>query len=88
VWGGHPVCCYKRPLKDEQGLLFWGLYFGLSAWLLAFCFLGLYFGPFDMGSFWKGKELLKGKIAEGKILKGKGKIAEGKKIEGKMLKRG
>jgi hypothetical protein len=71
-----------------------GLYFGLSAWLLAFCFLGLYLGPFGVGSFWKGKELLKGKIAEGKrivegkILKGKGKIAEGKKTEGKMLKRG
>jgi hypothetical protein len=30
-----------------------------------------------MGSFWKGKELLKGKIAEGKRI-----------VEGKMLKRG
>jgi hypothetical protein len=38
-----------------------------------------------VGSFWKGKELLKGKIAEGKMLKGK--IAEGKRIiEGNMLK--
>jgi hypothetical protein len=32
-----------------------------------------HFGPFGMGSFWKGKELLKGKIAERKRLKGKGK---------------
>jgi hypothetical protein len=30
-----------------------------------------------MGSFWKGKELLKGKIAEGKRI-----------VEGKMLKKG
>jgi hypothetical protein len=30
-----------------------------------------YFGPFDVGIFWKGKELLRGKIAEGKeLLKG------------------
>jgi hypothetical protein len=28
-----------------------------------------YFGPFGMGSFWKGKELLRGKIVEGKMLK-------------------
>jgi hypothetical protein len=33
-----------------------------------------------MGSFWKGKELLKGKIAEGK------RIVEGKMLKG-MLKR-
>jgi hypothetical protein len=39
--------------------------------------LGLYFGLFDVGSFWKGKELLKGKISEGKRI-----------VEGKMLKRG
>jgi hypothetical protein len=36
-----------------------------------------YFGPFDVGIFWKEKELLKGKIAEGKRI-----------VEGKMLKRG
>jgi hypothetical protein len=37
-----------------------------------------YFGPFGVGSFWKGKELLlKGKISEGKRI-----------VEGKMLKRG
>jgi hypothetical protein len=47
----HPVCCYKRPLKQEEELL-------------PFVFLGLYFGLFGVGSFWKGKELLKGKIAE------------------------
>jgi hypothetical protein len=91
----HPVCCYKRPLKEEEGLLPFGALlwaFGLFAWLLAlvsflplnigkklfgFCFLGIYFGPFSVGSFWKGKELLKGKISEGKRI-----------VEGKMLKRG
>jgi hypothetical protein len=60
-------------------------------------FWGLYFGLFGVGSLWKGRELLKGKIAEGKrIVEGKmlkGKIAEGKMLkgkiaEGKMLKRG
>jgi hypothetical protein len=35
-----------------------------------------YFGPFGVGNFWKGKELLMGKIAEGKRI-----------IERKMLKR-
>jgi hypothetical protein len=39
--------------------------------------LGFYFGLFSVGSFWKGKELLKGKTAEGKRI-----------VEGKMLKRG
>jgi hypothetical protein len=52
----HPVCCCKRPLKEEEGILL----------------LELYFGLFGVGSFWKGKELLKGKIAEGK------RIVEGK----------
>jgi hypothetical protein len=42
----HPVCCYKRPLKEKEGL---------------FCLLGLHFRLFGVGSFWKGKELLKGK---------------------------
>jgi hypothetical protein len=36
-------------------------------------FWGLYFGLFGVGSFWKGRELLKGKIVEGKMLKGKAK---------------
>jgi hypothetical protein len=36
-----------------------------------------YIGPFDVGIFWKGKELLKAKIAEGKRI-----------VKGKMLKRG
>jgi hypothetical protein len=42
------------------------------------------FGLFGGGSFWKGKELLKGKIAEGK------RTVEGKmlKEKGKMLKGG
>jgi hypothetical protein len=38
--------------------------------------LGLYFGLFGVGCFWKRKELLKGKIAEGKRI-----------IEGKILNR-
>jgi hypothetical protein len=74
----HPVCCCKRPLKEEKGLLpfgalLWALDFLLGFWLFA---LGgflplnigkkLYFGPFGVGSFWKGKELLKGRIVEGK----------------------
>jgi hypothetical protein len=37
---------------------------------LGFCFWGLYFGLFSVGRFWKGKELLKGKTVEGKMLKG------------------
>jgi hypothetical protein len=37
-------------------------------------------GVFGVGSLWKGKELLKGKIAEGK------RIVEGKMLKG-MLKR-
>jgi hypothetical protein len=37
----YPVCCYERPLKEEEGLLpfrtlLWA--FGLFAWLLAFRF--------------------------------------------------
>jgi hypothetical protein len=42
------VCCYKRPLKEEEGLfgllpfgaLLWA--FRLFTWLLAFCFGGLF----------------------------------------------
>jgi hypothetical protein len=54
----HPVCCYKRPLKEEEGLLFF------AALLWAF---------FGVGSFWKGGvKLLKGKLAEEKrIVEGK-----------------
>jgi hypothetical protein len=59
----HPVCCYERPLKEEERLL-----------LFAFGFY-LFFGLFGVGSFWKGKELLNRKIAEGKRI-----------VEGKMLK--
>jgi hypothetical protein len=55
-----PVGCYKRPPEGGRG---------------GFCFLGLYFGLFGVGSYWKGKDLLKGKIAEGKRI-----------VEGKMLK--
>jgi hypothetical protein len=81
----HPVCCYKRSLKAEKGR-FGLLPFGALPWALDFLLWGtfclgilersFYFGPFDVGSFWKGKELLKGKISEGKRI-----------IEGKMLKR-
>jgi hypothetical protein len=55
--------------------LYFGL-FGLFAWLFA---LGgflplnirkkLLLWAFGVGSFWEGKELLKGKIAEGKMLR-------------------
>jgi hypothetical protein len=42
----HPVCCYKRPLKEEEGLLPFGALlwaFGLLDFLLwAFCFGGLF----------------------------------------------
>jgi hypothetical protein len=41
----HPVFCFKRPLKEEEGLLLFGALlwaFGLFAWLLAFCFGGLF----------------------------------------------
>jgi hypothetical protein len=58
----HPVCCYKRTLKEEKGLLL--LAFG-------FCLLGLYFGRFGLGRFWKGKELSKGKCEREKLLKRK-----------------
>jgi hypothetical protein len=51
----HPACCYKRPLKEEEGLL------PFAFWAFEFCF-----GLFGVRSFWKGKELLKRKIAEGK----------------------
>jgi hypothetical protein len=47
----HPVCCYRRSLKEEEGLfgllpfeaLLWAFWaFGLFAWLLPFCFGGLF----------------------------------------------
>jgi hypothetical protein len=75
------VCCYKRPLKEEEGLLpFGGIYFGLLDFLLGFWLFALGgFLPLNIGkklllrAFWCGK-LLEGKrIVEGKILKGKGK---------------
>jgi hypothetical protein len=55
----HPVCCYKRSLKEEEGLLPFA----------ALAFWNFTLGFFGMGHFWKGKELWKGKIAEGKMLK-------------------
>jgi hypothetical protein len=39
--------------------------------------ISFYLGPFGVGSFWKGKEFLKEKIAEEKRI-----------VEGKMLKKG
>jgi hypothetical protein len=72
--------CFQTP-EGGRGALLWA--FGLFAWLFAlggFMPLNIgrsfYFGPFGMGSFWKRRELLKGKIAEGK-----------RTVEGKMLKR-
>jgi hypothetical protein len=64
----HPVCCYKRPLKEDEALLPFGALFralGLFAWLLA-----LNIGKkLLLWAFWFGK-LLEGKrIIEGKILK-------------------
>jgi hypothetical protein len=47
----HPVCCCKRPLKEEEGLLPFGTLpwaFGLFAWLLAF-----YFGGFLPLNYWE-----------------------------------
>jgi hypothetical protein len=59
----HPVCCYERPLKEEEGLwgfCFWGLYFGLLDFLLWGGFL-----PLNIG-----KKLLEGKrIVKGNMLK-------------------
>jgi hypothetical protein len=59
----HPVCCYKRPLKKEKGILL----------------LGVLLWAFWCGKLLEGKRIVEGKIAEGKgivegkILKGKGK---------------
>jgi hypothetical protein len=85
----HSFHCYKRPLKEEEGLLpfgtlLWAL--GLFAWLFGFCFEGLfafeYWEEAFTLAFWCGK-LLEGK----RIIEGN--FAEGKRIvEGKMLKRG
>jgi hypothetical protein len=86
----HPVCCYKRPLREEEGLLpfealLWA--FGLFAWLWLFVLGG--FLPLNiekktlLWAFWCRK-LLEGKrIIEGKkIAKGK-RIFEGKTLQGK-----
>jgi hypothetical protein len=41
----HPVCYYKRPLKEEEGLFaFWGFTLGFWTFCLAFCFLPLNIG--------------------------------------------
>jgi hypothetical protein len=52
----HPVCCYRRSLKEEEGLLGFcllRLYFGLFgplAFLLGFCLFALGgFLPFNIG---------------------------------------
>jgi hypothetical protein len=67
----HPVCCYKRPLKEEEGLLPFGALlwaFGLFAWLLA---LGGIL-PLNIGkklllwAFWCGKLLEEKRIIEEK----------------------
>jgi dipeptide/tripeptide permease len=46
---------YKRTTEGEQKVS-WLLAFALGYGAFAFCF-----GLFDVGGFWKGKELLKGK---------------------------
>jgi hypothetical protein len=59
----HPVCCYKRPLKEEEGMLL----FGALLWA---------FGHFALGDFLPlnlEKKLLLwafwcGKFLEGKII--------------------
>jgi hypothetical protein len=55
----HPVYCYKRPLKEEEGFL------PFVALLWAFGLLAFGFGEetftLGAGTFWKGKELLKRK---------------------------
>jgi hypothetical protein len=68
----HHVCLLlfiKGPLKEGFGA-FGFLLLGALLSFLGFCFWGLYFGLFGVGRFWKGKELLKGKTVEGKMLKG------------------
>jgi hypothetical protein len=72
----HPVCCCKRPWKEEErlfpfGVLLWA--FRFFAWLFA------------LGGFLSlniGKKLLLWAFWCGKLLKGK------RTVEGKMLKRG
>jgi hypothetical protein len=49
------MAVYKRPLKEEKRLFAFCLW--LLLWALAWVFC---FGLFSVGSFWKGKELLKG----------------------------
>jgi hypothetical protein len=68
----HPVCCYKRPLKEEEGPLsfgaLWLLDLLLGFWLFALRgFLPLNIGKkLSLWAFWYGK-LLEGKrIIEGK----------------------
>jgi hypothetical protein len=72
----HPVCCYKRPLKEKEGLLPFGallwdlglLDFLLGFWLFAWQgFLPLNIGKkLLLGAFWCGKLLEGKKIIEGK----------------------
>jgi hypothetical protein len=58
----HPVCWYKRPLKEEEGLLLF---------TFCFCLLGLYLGFFWCGKLLEGKRIVEGKMLKGKIAKGK-----------------
>jgi hypothetical protein len=81
----HPVCRYKRPLKEAEGLLLLGALleaFGFFAWLLAFCFGGLFAfeyweEAFSLGLlvwevFGREKSYQKGKLLKRKeFLKGK-----------------
>jgi hypothetical protein len=61
-----------RGLLKESLRLFWAFYLWVLLWAFAFGFdlgfsgLGFGFGLFGVGSFWKGKKLLK----EKELLKG------------------
>jgi hypothetical protein len=49
----------KDSLKEEMRLLLWAFCFGLFA--VGFLLEAFGFWLFDVGSFWKGKGMLKGK---------------------------
>jgi hypothetical protein len=66
----HPVCCYKRPLKEEEGFLLLGGF--TLGFLLGFFFALEGFLPLNIGkklllwAFWYGKFLEGKRFIEGK----------------------
>jgi hypothetical protein len=57
----HPVCCYERSLKEEEGLLDFGG-FTLGFWAFAwFLLLGALLWAFWCGKPLKGKRIIEGK---------------------------